>query len=355
MIDLLKQLCEINGASGDEERVARYIIDYITTNIHPESVVVRRDTMGNLLVYKKGRHTPEKTVMFAAHMDEVGFIITDITKDGFLRFEAVGGINAGAVFGRRVLIESAAGSVPGVIAGKPVHLLTDKEKDTQPKIGDLLIDIGTDSREQAAELVKQGDFCYFVSEFEEIENYTNLESNESRLLRAKAIDNRLGCAVALDLMKQELNYDCVFAFTVQEEIGCRGAGVAAYNLEPDICIVLEATTACDVAGVSGEDKVCKSGEGPVVSFMDKGTVYDRELYRIAVDTARENNMKVQTKTKIVGGNDASVLHKTMGGIRTVAVCAPCRYLHTANSVVNSRDLADVRKLAEKLLYKLAVL
>jgi endoglucanase len=351
MLDLLKELCSVKAASGDEDRLAQLIMNKIEAQSNP-GTVVRKDASGNVLVFRKGRSTPAQTVMFAAHMDEVGFIVTGITKEGFLRFDAVGGINADAVFGRKVVFNN---EVSGVIAGKPVHLLTGEEKDKQPKIEDLYIDIGAVDKFQAETYVSPGDYCYFDSEFCEIENYKNLESHDERLLRGKAIDNRVGCAVMLDMMRQELNYDCVFAFTVQEEIGCRGAGVAAFNLEPDICVILEATTACDIAGVSPENQICKLGDGPVISYMDKGTAYDRGLYKIAVETAKENNLRSQIKGRIVGGNDASVVHKTAGGIRTIAVCAPCRYIHTAYSLVNSRDVAEMRKLAEKLLYKFAVL
>jgi len=194
--------------------------------------------------------------------------------------------------------------------------------------------------------VSPGDYCYFVSEYQEFQN---------GIIRSKAIDNRLGCAIMLDMMKQELEYDCVFAFTVQEEIGCKGAGAAAFNLEPDICVVLEATTACDTAGVSDENKVCALGAGPVISFMDKNAVYDRQLYNIAVETGKENNIKTQTKNKIVGGNDAGVINKSAGGIRTIAVSAPCRYLHTPHSMADKNDMVQMRVLAEKLLSKYAVL
>ena len=339
MLDLLKQLCEINGTSGDEDRVA----EFITDRINPQNAVIRRDSLGNVLVFKKGKSTPQKVIMFAAHMDEVGFIVTDITKDGFLRFAPVGGISPDVVFGRKVVFNN---DVTGVIAGKPVHLLSDKEKDSLPKIEDLFIDIGATDKSDAETLVSPGAYCYFSGNFEKF---------GENMIRSKAIDDRLGCAIMLDMLKQELDYDCVFAFTVQEEIGCRGAAAAAFNLEPDICIVLEATTACDTAGVSDEEKVCEMRAGPVVGFMDKGTIYDRELHQIASKTAMENNINIQTKNKIVGGNDASIIHKSVGGVRTIAVSAPCRYIHTPFCVVNNQDIKDIRVLAEKLLCKFAIL
>ena len=353
MFDLLKQLCSINGTSGDEDRVAEFIMDKceLYTEQNRFCGVVRRDALGNVLVFKKGLKASTQPVMFAAHMDEVGFIVTGVTKEGFLHFAPVGGINAGAVFGRTVVFENG---VVGVVAGKPVHLLSKKEKDSQPKIEDLLIDIGVVSADGEAEVkaagISPGDFCYFAEKNDELFSFEN-----KSYLCAKAIDDRVGCAIMLDMLKHELEFDCIFAFTVQEEIGCRGAAAAAFNLEPSVCVVLEATTACDIAGVSGDEKICALGEGPVVSFMDKGTMYDRELYAIAVETAKENNIKIQTKSKVVGGNDASVIHKSVGGIRTIAVSAPCRYIHTPSCAANSRDIAEMRALAEKLLCKFAIL
>jgi endoglucanase len=337
MFDLLKQLCEINGASGDEDRVA----DFVVANIPPSGTVIRRDNLGNVLVFKKGRQTPPKLVMFTAHMDEVGFIVTSVTNDGYLKFATVGGITPAAVFGRQVAIETAAGRVPGVIAGKSVHLLSRTEKDTQPKVDDLVIDIGAADKKEAESHIRPGDYAYFVGEF---------VVRDGRIT-AKAIDNRLGCAVMLALLKDTPEYDCVFAFTVQEEIGCRGASAAAFNLEPDICIVLEATTACDTADVKDADKICELGAGPVLSFMDKGTIYDRKLYKIAT----ECGVKFQTKSKIVGGNDASVIHKAAGGVRTLAVSVPCRYIHTPHNIALVEDISLMQTLAEKLLVKFAVL
>ncbi|MCL1904451.1 MAG: M42 family peptidase [Oscillospiraceae bacterium] len=339
MIDLLKKLCEINGTSGDEARVA----DFITDNIAPKNAVIRRDSLGNILVFKKGKNTPQKVIMFAAHMDEVGFIVTDITKSGFLKFSVVGGITPDVVFGRRVKFNNG---VTGVIAGKPVHLLNKKESDIQPKTDDLFIDICAADKAESEKHISPGDFCYFTNGFDELNN---------DIIRAKAVDDRLGCAIMLDMLKSELEYDCVFAFTVQEEIGCRGAAAAAFNLEPDICIVLEATTACDIAGVSDNEAVCRLYDGPVISFMDKGTIYDRELYDITMKTAKENGLKAQTKSRIVGGNDGGVIHKTVGGIRTIAISAPCRYIHSPFCIVSKNDIHEMRVLVDKLLCKFAIL
>ncbi|MDR0222221.1 MAG: M42 family peptidase [Oscillospiraceae bacterium] len=338
MLELLKKLCALNGVSGDENDVA----DFIIGEIGSDGVVVQRDNLGNVLVFKKGERTPNKKIMFAAHMDEVGFVVTDITKEGFLRFAPVGGISPSAVFGRGVVFKN---NIVGVIGGKPVHLLDGDEKSKQPKIGDLLIDIGAADKREAEKYVQRGDNCYFTGEFTEFGN---------NRIGAKAIDDRLGCAIMLDMLRSDLKYDCSFAFTVREEVGCRGAGAAVFNLEPDICAVLEATTALDTPGVPESDAVCRLGMGTVVSYMDKGAVYDRELYNIAFETAEENNLKCQTKTKIIGGNDASAIHKSFGGVRTVALSCPCRYLHTSFCVIDKGDFSEMRVLAEKLSEKAAL-
>lgn len=338
MFELLKQLCLLNGTSGDEGDVAGFIIDKVNS---VGGIVVQKDNMGNVLAFKKGAASSSKKIMLTAHMDEVGFVVTDIDKDGYLGFAAVGGILPSAVFGRRIVSKSG---VYGVIGGKPVHLLSDDEKDAQPKIDDLVIDIGARSKEDAESYVKRGDNFYFTSGF--------CRFGDGKI-RAKGIDDRLGCAILIDMLRSDLAYDCVFAFTVQEEVGCRGAVAAAYNLEPDVCVALEATTACDVADVTEADRVCVLGGGTVVSFMDKGTVYDKELYLLAFKTAEEYNLKCQTKTKIAGANDASAIHKSLGGIRTVALSAPCRYLHTPDCAADMGDIAEMRVFAEKIAEKIA--
>jgi len=336
MLELLKKLCALNGTSGDEENIADFIIGEIKDI---SGVVAQKDNMGNVLAFKKGAFTPNKKIMFAAHMDEVGFIVTDIDKDGYLRFAPVGGISPSAVFGRRVAFKNG---MNGVIGGKPVHLLSGDEKEKQPKIDDLLIDIGAVSKQDAEKYVKRGDNFYFSGNFSEI---------GAEKIISKSLDDRIGCAILIALLRSALKYDCVFAFTVQEETGCRGANAAAYNLEPDIAVVVEATTACDVADVSEGDKICRLGGGSVVSFMDRGTSYDRELFNLAFETASENNLKCQTKTKVVGANDASSLHKSLGGIRTIALSAPCRYLHTPYCMADKGDVLEMRVFAEKILEK----
>lgn len=334
-ISVIRELSLLQGVSGDEGEVR----DFIEKQL-PSDCEKRIDPAGNLIVCKKGKSRPGKSVMLCAHMDEVGFIVTYVTEEGLLKFTNVGGITPSAVFGRRVRFKNGT---LGVIAAKAVHMVKGEEKDKQPKIEDLWIDIGAGSREEAEKLVQRGDCCCFESEFFEF---------GSGFIKGKALDDRIGCAILLELLKKELPYDITCVFTVQEEIGARGAGCAAYNVRPDFAIVLEATTACDIAGVEGAKRVCEAGKGAVVSFMDRSTAYDRELYRLAFDIAAEKKIPVQTKTMVAGGNDSGAIHKTAGGVRTAAVSVPTRYLHTPACVMKLSDVQASAELAEELCKRL---
>ncbi|MCL2638800.1 MAG: M42 family peptidase [Oscillospiraceae bacterium] len=339
MINLLNDLCLLNGVSGDEQGVREYIAD----KIEHVNCEIKTDNLGNLIVFKKGRKKPKNKLMICAHMDEVGFIVQGINSDGFISLSAVGGISDAVTFGRKIRFKSG---VYGVIGGKPTHQLEGDEKEKQPKLSTLFADIGAANKEEAERLITLGDYAYFAGEFIIFGN---------NLIKCKALDDRVGCAIMLDLLMNEIEYDTHFVFTVQEEIGARGAGAAAYEIKPDFALVLEATTACDIAGVTGENQVCKLGSGTVVPFMDKGAIYDKELYNLAFKTAAENSLKCQTKTQIAGGNDSQIIHKTAGGIRTICLAVPCRYLHSPSCVIDKNDLLEMRIFAEKMMNKMAVL
>lgn len=333
---LVKELSALNGTSGDERDVRDKIISYL-----PADVSYKTDNLGNLIVEKKGRRTAAKKLMIAAHMDEVGFIVTHIDEDGSLCFGAVGGILPSVVFGRQVIFKNG---VFGAIAGKPLHLLEGEEEDQQPKISDLRIDIGAENADEAGKMISVGDCAYFMGD--------QFDFGDG-FMAGKALDDRVGCAVMLSLINGDLPFDCTFVFTVQEEIGTRGAYAASFSVNPDIAVVLETTTACDISGVDGEKKVCCLGDGPVISFMDKGTIYDKELYRLGFEAAEEAGIKCQTKTVIAGGNDGGAIHKSAGGVRTMAISLPCRYLHSPNCMIKEQDLYDTVKLVKAVLEKIA--
>ncbi len=335
---LTGKLSKLCGTSGDETDVREFIKQHI-----PADCTVSTDSIGDLIVFRKGAAEPKNRVMYAAHMDEVGFIVTHISDDGRLKFEAVGGISPAVVFGRRVVFRSG---VTGVIAAKALHHMNSDEREKQPKISDLAIDIGAENAEEAKKYVREGDYCYFAGSYEEFGD---------GFIKGKALDDRAGCAMLLTLLNEKLPYDAWFVFTVQEEIGTRGAACAAYNVRPDIAVVLETTTACDIAGSENEKRVCELGNGVVVSFMDRSTIYDRELYRLGRDTADELGIKNQTKTLIAGGNDSGAIHKAIGGVRTMALSVPTRYLHSPACVMKAEDVEATLNTARAVLPKLAVL
>ena len=337
MLDRLEKLCSISGVSGDEDLVAEYITDQIGSKAR-----VTRDSLGNLLVFKKGKNSPKHKIMICAHMDEVGFIITGATSDGMLRFAAVGGIDERVIIGRAVAVGPAG--IPGVIGTKAIHLQTDAEKGSVPAIDTLYIDIGAESKEDALAHVSPGDRAVFCSDF---------LAFGDKMLKGKAIDDRAGCAIMLEMIDSDLEYDMHFAFTVQEEIGLRGAKTASYTINPDMAIVVETTTASDIAGVEDDKQVCRLGEGPVVSFMDRRTIYDKNLYAIAFAAAKEIGIPCQTKTMIAGGNDAGAVHVSTGGVRTTAISIPCRYLHSPSCVIKIKDMEQTLLLVQKMAEKMA--
>ena len=335
-LEILQNLCNSYGVSGDETRTR----DIILKEISPFVSGLKVDNLGNIIAFKQGKCTPKKKIMISTHMDEVGFIVTYITDDGLLKFNTVGGINSNVVCGKSVVIGEQC--IPGVIGLKPIHLLNAKERQKSISIEELYIDIGAPNKDEALSYVSPGDSVCFSSNFK-------LENN---MVKSKAIDDRVGCFILINLIKQDLPFDVYFTFVTQEEIGLRGAKVAAFSVDPDIAIVVEATTAADVKGVSAEKQVCKIGHGAVIAFMDKSTIYDRELYELALKLAKENGIKIQIKSLVAGGNDSGAIHATRGGVKTIAVSLPCRYLHTACSMICADDIWETQKLVQKLAEKI---
>ena len=337
MLETLKTLCELNGTSGREEDVGAYILERIEGKCE-----IKVDALGNIIAFKEGKKRAKNKVMISAHMDEVGFIITYITDDGYLRFDCVGGIDEKVIVGRAVTVGEQ--NVPGVIGIKAIHLTDKAEEGKVPEISAMYIDIGAADKKEAEKYVSIGDSAYFISDFELF--------GENKV-KSKALDDRFGCSVMIDMIENGVDYDTWFAFLVQEEVCLRGASAAAYTIEPDYAIVLEATTAADVAGVKKEERVCALSKGAVVSFMDRSTVYNRELFKRAFELAKENNIPCQTKTAVAGGNDAGAIHKSGKGVYTLTVSLPCRYIHSSTSVADIRDMDACKKMAKVLLAEFA--
>lgn len=337
MLETLKELCNLPGISGREDTVRNYIISKIE-GFCEYSI----DPLGNLICFKKGKQAAKNKVMLDAHMDEVGLIVTGIDNNGFIKFDKVGGIDSRVIIGRNVRI--GENDIPGVLGIKPIHLIEKEDEDKIPKLEDMYIDIGASDREEALKLVSLGEEIHFESDFREFGN---------GFIESKAIDDRAGCAMLIDIIRSDMEYDCWFSFSVQEEIGTRGAAASAFTIAPDYAIVTETTTAADINGAKGETRVCVCGEGGTVSFMDRATVYNHDLYLKALEIAKKNNIKAQTKTRVAGGNDAGAIHKSRGGVKTITVSVPCRYLHSPCCVCKYEDIVSSRDLVKALAEEFA--
>lgn len=329
MINLIEELCAILGTSGDEENVCEFIKEQIKTHVDKMHV----DNMGNLIAFKKGKKTPENKILVCAHMDEVGFIIKSITDDGMIKFGCCGGIDSKVVVGKRVKF----GDVCGVIGIKAVHLTSVAERTQAIKLENLYIDIGASSKKEAENKVSLGDYGTFDSKAYKFGD---------GFYKAKALDDRFGCALMIKLIKTEIEYDTYFSFNVQEETGLRGAMVSSYAIKPDVAIVLETTTAADLDDVCDHKKVCRLGQGVVISFMDRATIYSDEMFDKSVELAEKNNIKWQTKTLIAGGNDSGSIHKSRAGVKTIAFSLPTRYLHSSACVGKISDMEETYKMLE---------
>lgn len=335
MLNHLESLCRLCGASGQEHPVRDYLIE----QIKPLGLPYQVDPLGNLIVEKKGKQTSSKKWMIGAHTDEVGLIVTYINENGTMKLAPVGGIDPSVVIGRAVQVGEQR--IPGVIGAKPIHLLSKEDRKKAPSFSNLYLDIGAANRKEAEQFVQPGTYVHFRS------GYTLLGGG--KLVRSKALDDRIGCAILLDLLQKDVPYDFTAAFHVQEEIGLRGAKAAAYTINPDFALILETTTAADFSSAQGDAKVCQLGKGPVVSFMDRSTLYDRELYRLAFSLCEEAGISCQTKTRIAGGNDSGAVHVSRNGVRTLAISAPCRNLHSPSCVANLSDIQHCATLTALLL------
>ena len=329
---LLKSLSELNGTSGDEGLVR----NFLRQEIEPLVNSINVDKMGNLIVTKNERRIGPK-VMIAAHMDEVALMIVDITSDGFLKFRPVGGIDARILVSKPVKINE---SLVGVIGAKAIHLQKKSERQKALSFDQLYIDIGAKSKEDASSKVKMGDYAYFM---------TKCELFGESLYKGKAFDDRVGCAILVELLKKDYDFPLVAAFTVQEEIGLRGAKVAAYHITPDFAIVIEGTVAADVLDREEEGWVTELGKGPACSLMDRATLYSPKLIQWVTNLARQKGIPLQFRRGSSGGNDAGAIHVSKTGIPTIVLSVPCRYIHSFASVISETDYTACLNLVDELL------
>lgn len=338
MTETLKTLCALSGVSSFEDEVR----NYIRKRVEPYADSIRTDAMGNLIVFKRGTRPTGNKLMLCAHMDEVGLIVKSVNEDGYLKFGCVGGIDRRVLLGKEVAVGPKR--VPGVIGLKAIHLTTAEERKKVPKLTDYYIDIGAKNKEEALAQVEPGDVCTFASDAVEFGD---------GMLKAKAIDDRVGCAVMVKLLEEDLPLDCTFVFSAMEEVGCRGAFGAAFSVTPEIALVLEGTTAADVPALPEERQVCWPGKGPVLAWMDNGTIYDRALFERLRALAEENGLTWQMKHYISGGTDARAIQRTKAGVRVAGISAAVRYLHAPNSVCSLSDTEQILALARLFLQDMA--
>ena len=342
-MELLAELCLLFGPSGCEDDVREFIKEK-ACGICDEMYT---DRLGNLIT--KINCGGKAKIMISAHMDEVGFMINEITDKGYLKFDTLGGIDTRVLSGKNVTIEANDGTkIKGLITSKAIHHKKRSERLDLVPITAMYIDIGVSSKEDAEKYVAIGSYGTFDSEF-----YTF--GKDGRKIKSKALDDRLGCAVMLSAMaelypiKDTLPADLYFCFTTREEIGLSGAQVAAQTVSPDFAIVLETTAVADIAKVSEASRVAIQGEGGAISLMDRSTIYDREFIDFALEVAKTNNIKVQIKKYVSGGNDAAHIHKSGVGVRTLALSAPTRYLHSPACVADIEDFSSMCELVPAIL------
>ena len=327
-VPLLKQICEIAGAPGFEKRVRDLVVDLV----NPLADEVKVDNLGNVIAVKKGRRNPDgKRVMVAAHLDEIGFIVTHIDECGFLRFHTLGGFDPKTLTAQRVIVHGKKDLI-GVMGSKPIHVMSPEERTKLPKTTDFFIDLGM-SREEVEKFISVGDPVTRERELIEMGDCVN----------CKSIDNRVAVFILIETLKQLENpaYDVYATFTVQEEVGLRGASVAAHQINPDFGIALDTTIAFDVPGASPHEKVTELGRGAAIKIMDASTICDYRMVEFMKQTAAKEAISWQPEILTAGGTDtAGVQRMGKQGAIAGAISIPTRHLHQVIEMAHKQDIAD---------------
>ncbi len=317
MKDLIKRITEVFGPSGQESKVVELIKAELEGHVDEMYV----DIMGNLIAHKKG---PGKKIMFSAHMDEIGFMVTHIEKEGYLRFTNIGGHRPWTLKGLRVIFDN------GVIGNIDCH------SDTKPNelnYDKLFIDIGAKDKAEAESMVKIGDSCGF---------YNSTLANGQRMI-GNSMDDRIGCVILIEAAQQVKSSpnDIYYVFSVQEEVGLRGAKTSAYRIHPDMGVALDVTPTGDTP--EGAKLNVKLGDGTAIKVKDASVIAHPLVKNFMIDVAEKNNIKYQLEVLTAGGTDAGAIHLTKEGIPSGTISIPCRYVHSPSEMV---DLNDVKACVE---------
>jgi putative aminopeptidase FrvX len=341
MNSLLKKLSDAPGVSGFEEEIRNIIIEELKDHVDEVEV----DQMGNVITTRKGKPDGKK-IMLAAHMDEIGLMIRYIDKDGFIKFSKIGGINDQMLLNQEVTIHTEDGEVTGVIGSKPPHRMKESERKKILDYENMFIDIGAKTKEEAESRVKLGDPITIKQEFTKLGNF----------YKGKALDNRIGCAIMIEVMKRAETSATIYGVgTVQEEVGLKGAKTSAFKLNPDMALALDVTIAGDHPGIKEEDAPAKMGKGPAVILVDasgRGLITHPKVKKLIITAGNEDVIPYQLEVSEGGTTDATAIHLTREGIPTGVISPPTRYIHTPVSVVDMEDVENAVNLILAVLKRL---
>lgn len=343
-LTMLKDLTDAKGIPGNEREVREVMKKYIT----PLADEVTTDGLGSLIAKKVGKEGGPK-IMVAGHLDEVGFMVTQIDDKGFLRFQPVGGWWGQVMLAQRVTIVTRKGDVTGIIGSKPPHVLSPEARKKPVEIKEMFIDIGASSRDEAQEWgIRPGDMIVPYFEFTVM--------NNEKMLLAKAWDNRIGCAIAIDVLRQLQGTDhpnVVYGVgAVQEEVGLRGAKTAAAKIQPDIGFAVDVGIAGDTPGITEKEAMSKMGKGPQVVIYDASLVAHKGLRDLVTDTAEELNIPFQYESIPGGGTDAGSIHLTHNGVPALAITIATRYIHSHAAMLHRDDYENAVKLIVEVIKRL---
>lgn len=339
MNELLKQLTEATGVAGDEREIRILIRDLIAPHVDEWHV----DAMGNLLATKRGTGESPLRVLVDAHMDEVGLLVTEIDSQGMLKFVTAGGFDPRVLLGK--VVQVGPNKVSGVIGARPIHLLNASEKNRVVKIDSMRIDIGASGKDAASNKINVGDYAAFVTEYEEL--------HDGAVAIGKAFDDRAGCAALIELLRGEpYPFDLVASFSVQEEVGLRGAQVAAYASQPDVALVLECTPALDLPTDEDISPNVALGDGASVYVMDRATIQDPRLVAHITSVAADEGISYQIRQPGGGGTNTAAIQRLHGGIPAATLAVPGRFAHTPVMMISLDDYRSYVRLADAALRRL---
>jgi endoglucanase len=340
-VEMLEKLSNAYGVTGREEEVA----DLMKKFLKPYVGEVREDKLGNVIGIKRGKKNALK-VMLAAHMDEIGLLVKTITKEGFLLFTKIGGIDDRVLLAQKVIVCTEKGPLHGIVGSKPPHIQKEVERKKVVTFDDLFVDIGAETEKEARSMgVKIGDVIVFDVRFGKI---------GKDIVIGKALDDRVGCAVMIEVMKCLKKTDCtVYAVgTVQEEVGLRGATTSSFGIDPDVGIALDVTVAGDMPFLREGDAPIRMRKGPSVSVADSGLITHPKVLRLLVDAAEEDKIPYQLETGLQGSTDAARIALTREGVPSGVISVPTRYIHSATSMLSLQDTENVIKLAVAAIQKI---